>query len=155
MKIKAYFEGLAVLMVVAWVGGMWVTGYLVAPILFHTLPDRTLAGMLAGKLFEATAYMGFVCSVYLVLNESIKHGLKVVKQSEFWIIVLMLFILLLSQYGIQPVLVDLKQQALPQYVMESAYASQFKIWHGISSSMYLVESLLGAWLLLKMYGHKN
>lgn len=64
--MKKYFDGLAVLMASAWVGGMWVAGYIAAPVLFQSLTDKSLAGMLAGKLFAVTAYMGMVCAVYLL-----------------------------------------------------------------------------------------
>jgi len=33
--------------------------------------------------------------------------------------------------------------------MQSALAPQFKMWHGISSILYLAESLLGAVLVIK------
>ncbi len=40
--------------VALWAGGMWVTGYLVAPLLFHSAPDRQIAGNLAGTMFPIT-----------------------------------------------------------------------------------------------------
>ena len=41
-----------------WVGGMWAIGYLVAPVLFSSLGDRQLAGMVAGKLFALIGWFG-------------------------------------------------------------------------------------------------
>jgi len=32
-------------------------------------------------------------------------------------------------------------------VMESALRSRFMAWHGVSSIVYLIESLLGLWLV--------
>ena len=32
-------------------GGLWAIGYLAAPVLFASLGDKMLAGMLAGKMF--------------------------------------------------------------------------------------------------------
>ncbi len=150
MKIRIYFDGLAILMASAWVGGMWAIGYIAAPVLFLSLPDKALAGMLAGKLFAVMGYMGLVCAVYLLVYDYLKWGRKKFARGVFWVILMMLVILLLGQFGIQPILGDLKQQALPNYVMESAYAGQFRMWHGVSSLMYLAQSLAGAWLLLKM-----
>jgi len=67
----------------------------------------------------------------------------------------MLLIILLGQFGMQPLLAELKAQALPLYVMDSPYAGSFRLWHGAASIAYLVQSLLGAVLLLKMYGGKS
>lgn len=138
----------------AWVGGMWVAGYIAAPVLFQTLTDKSLAGMLAGKLFAVTAYMGMVCAVYLLVYLSATSGKRMLSQSKFWIVAGMLLIILLGQFGVQPILAELKAQALPLYVMESPYAGSFRLWHGAASIAYLVQSLLGAVLLLKMYNGK-
>lgn len=139
----------------AWVGGMWMAGYIVAPVLFQTLTDKSMAGMLAGKLFAVTTYMGMVCAVYLLVYLSATSGKPVLRQSRFWLASSMLLIILLGQFGIQPLLVELKAQALPLYVMDSPYAGSFRLWHGAASIAYLVQSLLGAVLLLKMYSGRR
>ena len=152
--MKKYFDGLAVLVASAWVGGMWTAGYVAAPVLFQALPDKTMAGMVAGKLFTVAAYVGLFCAVYLLSYLYLSRGIQVLRQSVFWIVVAMLFFTLSGQYGLQPLLADLKAQAFPQYVMESAFAGQFRFWHGVSSIIFLVQSLLGGVLLLKVYGQK-
>ena len=52
-----------------------------------------------------------------------------------------------SQFGIQPWLAQLKAEALPREVMESVLRDRFATWHGISSILYLVQSLLGVLLV--------
>jgi hypothetical protein len=151
MKMHKYAGSLAVLVAGFWVGGMWAIAYIAAPVLFQTLSDKSLAGMLAGKLFAVTAWAGMVCAVYLLGFEWMKYRSMVWRRFLFWLILLMLVIVLLGQFGIQPILMELKQQALPQYVMQSAYAEQFGLWHGISSLLYLVESVCGAVLLIKIH----
>ena len=42
---------------------------------------------------------------------------------------------------------QLKADALPRDVMESVMRDRFVAWHGISSILYLVQSLLGVWLV--------
>lgn len=153
--MKKYFDGLAVLMASAWVGGMWAAGYIAAPVLFQSLPDKALAGMLAGKLFAVTAYMGMVCAVYLLVYVYTRYGKQVLRQSLFWVMVVMLLFTLLGQFGMQPLLAEIKSQALPQYVMDSPYADRFRLWHGASSIVFLLQSLLGAVLLLKMYSSRR
>ncbi|MCE2832533.1 MAG: DUF4149 domain-containing protein, partial [Oxalobacteraceae bacterium] len=48
--------GVRVLLVTFWVGSLWTVGYLAAPTLFATLPDRALAGSIAGSLFRVEAW---------------------------------------------------------------------------------------------------
>lgn len=152
--MKKYFNGLALLLVTAWVGGMWAVGYIAVPVLFQALPDRALAGMLAGRMFAVTSYMGLSSAVYLLFYIMVLRGKLAVVQSLFWIVVAMLLLQLLGQFGLQPLLAALKAQALPLYVMDSSYAAQFRLWHGVSSIAYLAQSLLGAVLLIKMYRSK-
>ena len=37
-----------------WVGGLWIIGYLVTPVLFKTLDNRQLAGELAGYFLNTS-----------------------------------------------------------------------------------------------------
>jgi hypothetical protein len=60
----------------------------------------------------------------------------------------MLLLVLIGQFILQPILADLKLQALPLDVMNSALASQFKTWHAVSSILFLIQSLLGIALVL-------
>lgn len=51
-----------------WVGGIWTIGYLVAPVLFMTLPDRSVAALVAGRLFSDSAIIGiYLGSLLMVL----------------------------------------------------------------------------------------
>jgi hypothetical protein len=62
-----------------------------------------------------------------------------------------LLITLAIQCGIQPVMTGLKAQALPLDVMHSAFADRFKMLHGISSMLYLIQSVLGIFLVIKLH----
>jgi hypothetical protein len=149
--MKKYYESLAILAASAWAGGMWVIGYVVAPVLFQALPDKALAGMLASRLFAVMAYVSMACAVYLMFYAYKLHGKQVLSHSLFRVIVLMLLLVLIGQFGMQPLLAEIKAQALPLYVMDSPYADRFMYWHGAASIVYLIQSLLGAVLLLKVY----
>ncbi len=132
-----------------WVGGLWSVGYLVAPILFSTLSsDRSLAGALAGKLFEAIGWLGLVCAAYLLLFLLVVYGTAVLRRWSFWLVVLMGVLDAVGLFGVQPLLAQLKADALPREVMESVLRNRFATWHGVSSILYLVQSLLGLWLLM-------
>jgi len=134
---------------------MWAVGYIAAPVIFQSLPDKSLAGMLAGKLFAITAYMGMVCAVFLLGYLFAARGRQCIRQGLFWVTAVMLLFTLFGQYGMQPLLADLKAQALPLYVMDSPYADRFRLWHGVSSIAYLVQSVLGAVLLLKVFDRRD
>ena len=54
-----------------------------------------------------------------------------------------------GQFGIQPLMVQLKADAFPRDVMESVMRDRFVAWlPGVSSILYLVQSLLGLWLVV-------
>jgi hypothetical protein len=52
-----------------------------------------------------------------------------------------------GQFGVQPIMAGLKQQALPREVMESMFRDRFATWHGVASVLYLIESVLGVVLV--------
>lgn len=155
LLVKKILPALSAIALTAWVGGLWVTGYLAVPVLFHTLPDKQLAGLLAGEIFNVMGYVGLVCGVILLLQEKVTatcHRIeKIWQRTDLWIIAAMLVIGLIIQFGLSPLMVDLKVQARPEDVMHSAFADKFKMLHGVSSILYLIESLLGLYLVTRSY----
>ncbi len=135
--------------VALWVGGLFAVGYLAAPVLFHQLEDKALAGMLAGRMFSLMAYVGMACAAYLLLHRLIRYGGASLKQAFFWLALVMLLLTVAQHFGIQPIMAELKAQALPADVMDSLFRSRFETWHGISSVVYLIQSLLGLALVAK------
>ncbi len=144
-KLAPHFASLAI---TAWAGGLWAIGYVAVPILFRSQPDRQLAGILSGQMFTVIGYIGIVCGAYLLLYRLAMSGKASVREWAFWVVAAMFIITLLFQFGIQPLMADLKLQAQSSDVMQSALAGRFKMWHGISSILYLLESLLGAALAI-------
>ena len=140
---------IADLMTTAWVGSLWAVGYLAVPVLFSAQTDRQLAGMLAGQMFTLVAYVGMVCGGFLLIQRISRFGQTAFRQALFWVVASMLLLTLVIQFGIQPIMTDLKAQALPLDVMHSAQADRFKMLHGVSSIIYLTQSLLGVFLAIK------
>jgi hypothetical protein len=136
------------LAITLWVGALFAIGYLAAPTLFAQLADRTLAGSLAGEMFRWVAWLGLACAAYLLLFLMARRGFGVLKSSVFWLVLVMLGLTVAGYFGIAPILAELKADALPRQVMESALRDRFATWHGISSGLYLIESLLGLWLVI-------
>jgi hypothetical protein len=147
--MKSLPEILAAWSVALWVGGLWAIGYLAAPTLFYHLDDRMLAGFLAGRMFTWIGLVGMACGGWLLLFRLIRFGGGAFKQGFFWIVLVMLLLTLGQHFGIQPVMQQLKDQAMPQDVMNSLFKDRFAAWHGISSVVYLIESLLGLVLVAK------
>lgn len=141
-------EALYLIAITLWVGGLWAIGYMTAPVLFASLGDRQLAGMVAGKLFALIGWIGLGSAAWLMVFLVSRWGGLVFKRAVFWLVVLMALLTAASQFGIQPLMAQLKVDALPREVMESVLRDRFAAWHGISSILYLVQSLLGFWLVV-------
>nr|WP_241023602.1 DUF4149 domain-containing protein [Paraburkholderia sp. Ac-20340] len=132
-----------------WVGSQLTIGYAVAPVLFTTL-DRMTAGALAAQLFRIEGMIGLVGGVLLLVmaNVFVRRG-DVGYRRLRWLLVGMLLCVVVGYYALQPFMNAMRMNALQAGVdiAHSAYASRFGMLHGISSVFYLVESLLGAWLV--------
>ena len=139
---------LNLIVITLWVGALWATG-LSAYVLFDALQDKQLAGSLAGQLFTVVSYIGMASGFYLLIQRLLDYGTGALKQSFFWAVFVMLLLVLASHFGIQPILAQLKADAMPSDVMHSIFAGRFGKWHGIASVAYLVECLLGFVLVLK------
>lgn len=141
-------ESLYFIAITLWVGGMWAIGYMAAPVLFSSLGDRQLAGVIAGKLFSLIGWVGLGCAAYLLIFLLSRWGGKFLKSAVFWLVLLMALLVVASQFGIQPLMAQLKADALPREVMESVLRDRFATWHGVSSILYLIQSMLGLWLVV-------
>lgn len=139
---------LNLIVVTFWVGALWMTG-LTAYVLFDTLQDKQLAGSLAGELFTIVSYIGMASALYLMIQRLLDYGTGALKQSFFWAVFVMLLLVLAGHFSIQPLLAQLKTDALPNDVMQSVFADRFRNWHGIASVAYLLECMLGFVLVLK------
>lgn len=144
--MRTVTEALYRIFVVVWVGGLLAIGYLAAPVLFASLNDRALAGELAGRLFALVGWLGLGAGACLSLFLIGRWRAAVVKRAVFWLVLLMLGMTAAQLFGIQPLMAQLKLEALPREVMESVLRDRFATWHGVASILYLVESLLGLWL---------
>ena len=145
--MRSLADGLYAIALTLWVGGMWAIGCIVAPMLFSTLSDRALAGIVAGKLFTLIAWIGLGCAAYMLLFRIARFGVSALKQGAFWLVLIMLTLTLAGEFGVQPILSGLKAQALPKEVMESVFRDRFSTWHGVASVLYLIECVLGVLLV--------
>lgn len=146
--MQRLFDYLVPIAITLWVGGLWAVGYLVAPSLFQQLAsNRALAGAIAGELFSLMAWVGIGCAAYLLLFVAARRGWSCFRSGAFWLVLLMLVVTLVGHFGIQPIMAQLKADALPREVMESVLRDRFARWHGVSSVLYLIQSVLGLLLV--------
>lgn len=88
----------------------------------------------------------------MLIHRLLEHGTSALKQSYFWAVLVMLLLVLAGHFGIQPILAELKADAMPADVMQSVFASRFKNWHGVASIAYVLQCLLGFVVVLKNKG---
>lgn len=138
-----------------WVGALWAIGGIVAPTLFGSLSDRTLAGAIAGRLFTIVAWLGIGCAIWLMLFQIIERGGSALRTAAFWLVFVMFLLTLASHFGIQPIIEHLKEQAFPREVMQSMVRDRFATWHGISSVLYVIECALGGVLIVLEFGRSR
>ncbi|MCX7179706.1 MAG: DUF4149 domain-containing protein [Proteobacteria bacterium] len=146
--MRRFADALYSIVITWWVGALFAIGYLAAPTLFAELTDRALAGSLAGEMFRWVAWLGIGCAAYLLIFLMALRGFAALKSAVFWLVLVMLGLTVAGYFGVQPILAQLKADALPRQVMESALRDRFTTWHGVSSGLYLLESLLGLLLVL-------
>ena len=149
----AVFQRLFVLIAGVWVGSLFTVGYLVVPTIFANLQDRQVAGMIAAAIFQVEAYLSVaVCLSLLVLANLLVRRKVEHYRSIRWIILVLLLCSALTCFGLIPYMNALRQEALllgiP--VMASPSASLFGRLHGISSGLFLIQSLLGLWVVWRL-----
>ena len=145
--MNRFWAALAALVLVVWVGSLITLGAISAPVLFSALEDKQLAGLLAGKMFAVGAWVGVVAGIYLLIYSLIRGGAHAFKTWSFWLVLIMWFLTLAGHFGIQPILQNLKDQALPLAVMQSVFADRFSQWHGISRILWIIQALIGVILV--------
>lgn len=126
---------------------MWVSGFLVAPILFANL-DRQLAGNVAGQVFQVTSYTGIICLLLLLSLKFIYSRSFFVKDWQVWVLLAALLITLFGEFYLAEAMREIKLSHPLLLKSDPAYV-QFSRLHGISSTLFLVNSLLGLVLLLR------
>ncbi|MDR1887823.1 MAG: DUF4149 domain-containing protein [Zoogloeaceae bacterium] len=156
--LRNLVDALFQVLLTAWVGMLWTIGYLVAPVLFYTLDDRVLAGEIAGHMFAVSGWAGLMMGSGLLLILFPQRGIASLRTLAFWLTALLLILTAVSLFGIQPFMQYLKDAAQPLDVMQSPLRERFISWHGVSSSLYLLQSLLALGLLLRIkldraFGH--
>jgi hypothetical protein len=137
------------LVATVWAGSLWTVGFLVVPTLFRTLSDQVLVGTIAASLFNVQAWLGMACALALLALVWAGGYAPRARRTLLLIVLAMLACTVVVHFGLQPMMEQLRAAAGPGGVMASALKARFGMLHGVSMSIYLVQSGLAVWLLLK------
>ncbi|MCB1927799.1 MAG: DUF4149 domain-containing protein [Rhodocyclaceae bacterium] len=138
---RGWCAGLCQVVASLWAGAQWAVGYLVAPTLFALLDDRREAGRIAGWMFERVNLLGLGCAALLVALLVARRRAAVTREFLLVVVVAMLALSLVLQFWIQPTMQALK-------LAGEAAGAAFATWHGVSSGLYLLQSLLAVVLVV-------
>ena len=149
-------RALDLLIATLWVGSLWTVGYLVAPTLFATLADRALAGTIAASIFRIEAWLSLGCALSLLallLSRGTPVNMPDKRQGErfsaLWLVVAMAACTLIGYFGLQPFMAAIRE-AVGGREMTGGARLYFGLLHGAASVIYLVQSVLGVALILKL-----
>lgn len=141
------------LIVALWVGSIWTVGYLVAPVLFATLADRALAGTVAGSIFASEAWLSIAAALLLLTISWVMTALIENRRQKLFqmTVIAMLVCTVVGYFGLQPFMSAIRQAAaLAGGIMTPEQKQHFGWLHGLSSALFMVQSMLGIWLLLQI-----
>lgn len=134
-----------------WFGAYILAGYGVAPLLFQSLP-REQAGVLAGVLFDVVNYGGLfvLAAVYLAGRAAQQRVQAYGRRGMTGKITAFAWLLLaVSQFLVTPVIKALREDG--SNWLHGLLGGSFGAWHGTSSSIYLLVSLLALFLLWRLF----
>jgi len=126
-------------MAALWIGGLWALGA-VAPLLFWRLP-QALAGTLAGDLFTLWQGLGLIFGGFVVM--SVRGQRRPWPQIAWatWLLDAVFELLIL------PIMVYLR--STPNFGPGSPEWGAFMGFHGVATTLYLAEGLLGLALIAR------
>jgi hypothetical protein len=128
---------------------VWAVSYLAAPSAFAVL-DSTRAGNVVGTMLTREAWLAIVLSLLLAVLAWRSPDLDTRRRRWLaWVAGGMLACSLAVYLGLQPMMAAIRESAGPAGVRASPQWGTFAALHGVSQLLYLVESVLGAILVVK------
>ena len=141
-----YLQALERTLLTFWVGGLWTTGFVVAPLLFAELDNRALAGTLAGAIFGVMSYAGLACGACLLVINWLLRGRRRFIAWQTFAMVAMLVLTAFGEFVLAPGIVELRAAGLTD-------SARFVQAHGLASGVFLVNCVLG--LVLVSTGRRD
>lgn len=145
-------EALHALAVTLWAGSLWTIGLLVLPVLIATpvAHDALLAAQ--GRLLTVGAVLALGCGAYLLLFRLVRFRGQALRQSFFWIALVLLLLVLARHYFPGDLLHALRGQDVAHRMLSMALRERVATWFGLPSAIYLLECVLALPLVLLQQG---
>ena len=135
--MQRQLQFVSALLVTVWAGSLWTICLIAAPAAFATLPERRLAGLVVGRLFQTETWLGVVAAALLI---AVLAARKHLSKALLTIILLTAALPLISQL----VVVPLMDQARAASDM-----AQFGRLHGVSAALFFTACLSAVALVWK------
>ena len=144
----AFLRFLMLMSLVVWIGGL-ILFALLAPTAFHVLPTRHLAGDIVGAMLGKLHWMGIISGVVFLfsslLHSRFTNGTAHIFAARHVLIVVMLSLTLISQFGIIPRMDTLRASLgeINAAPADNPDRVQFNLLHAWSTRVEVVVLLLG------------
>jgi hypothetical protein len=149
MFLSRMVPHLRLLLAALWAGSVWAVSYLAAPSAFAVL-DSAQAGSVVAVMLTREAWLAIALALllWLLVWRSVDLDAKR-RRWLHWTVFGMLACSLAVYLGLQPLMASIREAAGPAGVRASPQWGTFMALHGVSQLLYLVESVLGAVLVIK------
>lgn len=149
MALNRLVPNLRLLLAALWAGSVWAVSYLAAPSAFAVL-DSTRAGSVVAVMLTREAWLAIALALLLALLVVRSTDLDAGRRRWLWICIGGMLGCSLAVYlGLQPVMAAIREAAGPAGVRASPQWGTFAALHGVSQLLYLIETVLGAVLVIK------
>lgn len=102
----SWLRALMLLALIVWIGGIVFFAFVIAPTVFTVLPTRELAGNVVSRSLSALHWMGLVSGLVFLLcsiiHNQMKHADARLFSAAHLLIIVMLSLTAISQFGITP-----------------------------------------------------
>jgi hypothetical protein len=154
LRRPSVLSAFRLVLIALWCGLTWTIGYVVAPTLFRMLDNPALAGNLAGALFRFQAYASLLIGVLIMCLSARAPGprdahRRLRSQTDVRLALAMLLANLLGYFALQPFMHAAREAMAADYAMAHG---RFAALHAASAVAYLMQSVLGLWLLMRQSG---
>ena len=133
-----------------WLGGTWMAGIVIFPVLFKTL-DQITASELVSQILNIQSYIGIICLIIAFIEVIVNHKLGLLATKRFWYIISMFSILVVEYFAIFPMISALKEKisSVAQELV-SLQSNVFDFWHSFSAVLFILICFLGMLYLIEM-----
>lgn len=133
-----------------WLGGTWMAGIVIFPVLFKTL-DQITASEVVGQILNIQAYIGVICLIIALVEVIINHKLSLFTTKRFWYIISMFSILIVNHFAIFSVLANLRVKlSTIAHKFIALQNNNFDFWHSLSAILFIFICVLGMLYLIEM-----